>query len=58
MSAESTKIFWGAAPKDLDRIEHVVNPHYIESGKIWGRGHGPPGPPAGSAGRVLMNSIF
>ena len=37
-----------AALEDLEQLERLVNPHYIESGKIWG-GHGPPGPP-GSAG--------
>ena len=35
VSAEGTKI-WGPALKDLDRLERLVNPHYIESGKIWG----------------------
>ena len=26
----------GAALKDLDWLERLVNPHCIESGKIWG----------------------
>ena len=26
----------GSALKDLDWLEHLVNPHCIESGKIWG----------------------
>ena len=39
-----SKNLGGPALKDLDRLEHLVIPHYIESGKIFG-GHGPPGPP-------------
>ena len=49
----------GPVLKDLDRLERLVNPHCIESGKIWG-GHGPPGPP-GSAGpdsNEVLNTHF
>ena len=46
-----SKNLGGPALKDLDRLEHLVIPHYIESGKIWGRGEAtaplaPPVPPA------------
>ena len=31
-----SKNLGGPALKDLDRLESLVNPHYIESGKICG----------------------
>ena len=45
--AEGTKIGegGGAALKELDCLLCMVNPHYIETEKIWGS-HAPPGPPS------------
>ena len=45
---EGTKFGEAQAPKDPDRLKRLVNPHCIESRKIWAS-HGPtdsPVPPA------------
>ena len=48
--AEGTKIGgWGAALKELDCLLCMVNPHYIETEKIWGS-HVPPCWPPSSVG--------
>ena len=38
VTAEGPKI-WGPTLEDLDGLDRFFNPHFIESGKIWGEGH-------------------
>ena len=50
------KILGGPALKDLDRLEHLVNHHCIESGKIWG-GALPPGRPSSAGPAISWHGI-
>ena len=47
VTAEGPKI-WGPTLEDLDGLDRFFNPHFIESGKIWGATAplAPPVPPA------------
>ena len=55
VTAEGPKI-WGPTLEDLDGLDRFFNPHFIESGKIWGEGHAPPPFPPALASNVVVES--